>query len=150
MKMAPKEKPMWAKVLLHATSNILTLTVIAFIVQVMLKESTSQSIQFCIMSSYLIGMSFGLLITNILRIVFNAALRRKTNYLVSWKTIQVMGDIEAVRAAELTLDTTIDKMNSKDVIKNEVFNSSSNLNQVKPPTEDQQHSNSHLSHTKQQ
>lgn len=40
-----------------------------------------------------------------------------------------MGDIEAVRAAELTLDTTIDKMNLKDDVKNEVFDSASNLSQ---------------------
>lgn len=136
MKMSPKEKPMWAKTLLHASSNILTLVVIALIVQAMQSESASQSIQFCIMSSYLIGMSFGLLITNILRIVFNAALRRKKNCLVSWKTIQVMGDIEAVRAAELTLDTTIDKMNMKDVVKSNVFDSATNLNPEKQTSVD--------------
>lgn len=47
-----------------------------------------------------------------------------------------MGDIEAVRAAELTLDTTIDKMNMKDVVKSNVFDSATNLNPEKQTSVD--------------
>lgn len=52
-----------------------------------------------------------------------------------------MGDIEAVRAAELTLDTTIDKMNMKadekksDSVNSSLFDSANSLNNQNPQSD---------------